>query len=284
MPEELSSRGAGSADAGAAAAAVARAAMALLRRSLREPFRLTLLNIGATSFTDAIAPASAAALLRAGGGCFARSGDASGAAGGSNGNGSGAQPSKREARRLREHAAGAGGDDGGCGSDEDKDDGDDSGDAWALRPHGGGGSDSDGGGGVHDDAPMRWCEREGRSVERCNAAADAAPRPTPLPPQRQAPAAASGLRRFFGAAPSSPAAAGAGAADADAAAALVTCGICGRALPAAAAAEHADWHVARELQRADWEQSAAAAAGTGQPGRKRGPLDAFLRGHAPPPP
>jgi hypothetical protein len=46
----------------------------------------------------------------------------------------------------------------------------------------------------------------------------------------------------------------------------------------AAAAEHADWHLARALQRAEREPPP-------QQGRKRkgGPLDAFVRRGAPPP-
>ena len=119
-----------------------------------------------------------------------------------------------------------------------------------------------------------------------NRAQQHAPAPSPqLPPHRAAAAATAispppppqphGLLRFFG----SPAAPLPARIDADECAAPAErCAECGRALrDAAAAAEHADWHMARELQRAE-------RAEPPQPqGRKKGgPLDAFVRRGAPP--
>jgi hypothetical protein len=194
--------------------------------------------------------------------------------------GAGVQLSKRAERQLRE-AQPAGG--AGCDDDADDELAADGVDEWALLGDDGSGSD-----GHPDDNETEALLRGGGAAWR--AADRAAPplqllqlwqqaQPEPLTRQpAQPPAqarATSGLRRFFAA---SPAAADGCAEDA------VPCATCGRMLAPEAVAEHADWHVARDLQRAELSAGAGATAGAApaSSGRKRaaGPMDAFLRRRA----
>jgi hypothetical protein len=278
MPDELSSRGAASVEAAAASEAVLRAATALLRRALREPFCLTKLNLGATSFTDALPAArpAAARLLSAlaggGGSGGSRAQEAAPA---------GATLSKQQARQLRErppeqHACGAS-DDGGASDDDamsdyasaDEDEADD---GWALLRHcGARGGDEDAA------APSPQQER----WQQCAARASQAARQPAVSPAPRHAGASSDLRSIFSSfVPAGTAAIAAAAPfsaprDGDA----PPCAKCGRAVPAAERAEHADWHLARELQREENASAAAAnaAANTAKRPAPAGPLDAFLR-------
>ena len=304
MPEEVSSRGAGGVSAEAAAAAVHRAAALLLRRHLREPFVLTLLNIGATAFTaggsgggdQGNAAPITLGTMHAGTvppppGDAARAAAAAVEARRSYARGAGALVSKRAERALREGPAAAepslgaadvaaelgaerwlGDDDGGgaCSGDDDAAGGSD-----------GGWSDDD------DAIELALLTGGGRALQQHAPAAS--PQPPPQPPYRAAAAALApspppppqpqqGLLRFFG----SPAAALPPRGDAaDGAAPAERCAECGRALrDAAAAAEHADWHMARALQRAE-RAKPPPPQGRGNK-HKGGPLDAFVRRGAAP--
>ena len=305
MPEEVSSRGAGGVSAEAAAAAVHRAAALLLRRHLREPFVLTLLNIGATAFTaggsgggeqgnnGAPMMGTMQGAMPPPPGDAARAAAAAVEARRSYARGAGALVSKRAERALREGpglfpepSLGAaadvaaelaaerwlGDDDGGgaCSGDDDA----------------AGGSD---GGWSDDDDAIELALLTGGGRAQQQHAPTASPQPPPQPPYRAAAAALApspppplhpqqGLLRFFG----SPAAALPARGDAaEGAAPAERCAECGRALrDAAAAAEHADWHMARALQRAE-RAKPPPPQGRGNK-HKGGPLDAFVRRGAAP--
>ena len=270
MPEEVSSRGAAGVSAEAAAAAVHRAAAALLRRQLREPFVLTLLSIGATAFTaggSAGHAGTAEAEAQHGRsavppGEAARAAAAATEARRSYGRGTGALLSKRQERAMREGPPEA----LAAAAVDDDDDSDAYGGAAGSAE-----DDAEGSDGAWSDDDVTALAQLTRSRP--------APAPAPMspPPQPQQQQQQHGLLRFFG----SPSTALPARNDAaDGAAAALRCAECWRALrDGGAAAEHADWHLARALQRAEREPPPPLPQGRKRPG---GPLDAFVRRGAPP--